>query len=146
MSHPLVHSRARRPLRVALIGTTAMALAVVLGPGVTPAAAVQLGPLAKVSDGDPFAKCKVDQVGKQEGTNYPASEIEPWIVANPADPKNVLAAWQQDRWSNGGSRGGLAGLSRNGGASWKTVVPGQVTKCEGGPGSRASDFRGDASS
>src|SRR3954451_2460276 len=57
MSHPLVHPRARRPLRAALVGTTAMALTVVLGPGITSAAAVQLGPLTKVSDGDPFAGC-----------------------------------------------------------------------------------------
>ena len=88
MSHPLTYPRARRPLRAALVGTAATALAVVLGTGISPAAAVQLGPLTKVSDGDPFATCKADNVAKQEKTgaiNYPATEIEPWIVANPAN-------------------------------------------------------------
>jgi hypothetical protein len=86
MSHPLVHPRARRPLRAALVGTAATALAVVLGPGITPAAAVQLGPLTKVSDGDPFAGCTADKAGQQPGTLYPATEIEPWIASDPTNP------------------------------------------------------------
>src|SRR5690242_11787453 len=139
MPHPLTYPRARRPLRAALVGTAAMALTVVLGPGITPAAAVQLGPLTKVSDGDPFAGCTADKVAKQPGINYPNTEIEPWIAANPANPKDVLAGWQQDRWSDGGSRGLLAGLSRNGATSFKTVVPGRVSKCEGGPWTRDTD-------
>jgi hypothetical protein len=126
-----------------LVGTTAMGLATILGLGAASAAAVQLGPLTKVSDGDRFATCKADNVAKQEqqtgAVNYPNTEIEPWITANPADPKDVLAGWQQDRWSDGGSRGLLAGLSRNGAASFTTVVPGRVSKCEGGPWIRTTD-------
>jgi len=104
-----------------------------------PAAAAELGPLTKVSGGDPFTGCTADHVGQQSGTLYPNTEIEPWIASNPANPSNVLAGWQQDRWSDGGSRGLIAGLSRNGGAGWKNVTPGRVTKCEGGPWTRASD-------
>src|SRR4051812_21889837 len=81
MPHPLVHPRARHTLRAGLIGTTATALAAVLGLSAAPAAAVQLGPLTKVSDGDPFAACTADRVGKQPGINYPATEIEPWIAS-----------------------------------------------------------------
>src|SRR4051794_24556545 len=142
MSHRLmlVHPRAGRPLRPALVGTTAMALAAALGlAAATPASAVQLGPLTKVSDGDPFAACTADKVAKQPGTLYPNTEIEPWIASNPTNPKNILAGWQQDRWSNGGSCGLLAGLSRNGAAGFKTVVPGRVSKCEGGPWTRDTD-------
>src|SRR6476620_10700688 len=100
MPHPCAHPRPRRPLRAALVGTAAAALVVVLGPGATSAAAVQLGPLTKVSDGDPFARCKADRPGNQDGDLFPATEIEPWIASDPTDPKNVVAGWQQDRWSN----------------------------------------------
>jgi hypothetical protein len=148
MSYPLGYSRTRHTFLATLVGTTAVALAVVLGPAVAEAADVQLGPFTKVSDGDPFAACKADNVAKQEKAGsvlYPNTEIEPWIAANPANPKNVLASWQQDRWSDGGSRGGVAGVSNNGGSSWKSVIPGRVTKCEGGPWTRASDFWADFS-
>ena len=115
MPHPLTYPRARRPLRAALVGTAATALAVVLGPGTAPAAAVQLGPLTKVSDGDPFAGCTADNVAAQKKTGailYPASELEPWVAADPSDPGRLIAGWQQDRWSNGGSRGLVAGVSQ----------------------------------
>jgi hypothetical protein len=41
-------------------------------------------------------------------TNSLNSEVEPWMDANPTDPDNLIAVWQQDRWSNGGARGGHA--------------------------------------
>src|SRR4051812_11910163 len=139
MSQPLMHPRAQRQLHPALVATAAMTLAVVLGSATVSAAAVQLGPLTKVSDGDPFATCTADQVGKQPGTNYPNTKIEPWIASDPTNSKNVLAGWQQDRWSNGGARGLVAGMSTNGAASLKNVIPGPVTKCQGGPWTRDSD-------
>ena len=80
-------------------------------PGAASAAAVQLGPLTGLR-GDPFAGCTADNVAAQPGTNYPNTEIEPWVAANPAEPDNLVAGWQQDRWCNGGSRGLLAGVSR----------------------------------
>src|SRR5436305_1685036 len=89
-----------RSLPLAL-GAAALAAASTLALSAGAASAVTVGPLVKVSDGDLFANCKADQVGKQPGTNYPNTEIEPWIAANPTDPKNVLAGWQQDRWSGG---------------------------------------------
>ena len=60
-------------------------------------------------------------------------------AVNPIDPDNVVAFWQQDRWSDGGSRGNVAGVSFDGGATWDIVpVPG-ITDCTGGPWERASD-------
>jgi hypothetical protein len=61
------------------------------------------------------------------------------VVVNPRDPDNIVAFWQQDRWSDGGSRGNVAGASFDGGATWQIVpVPG-LTECTGGPWERASD-------
>jgi hypothetical protein len=31
----------------------------------------------------------------------------------------MVAVWQQDRWSNGGSQGNLTGVTFNAGASWR---------------------------
>jgi len=55
MSHPLAHPRALRPLRAALVGTTAAALTAILGLGATSATAAEVGKLVQVSHGDPFA-------------------------------------------------------------------------------------------
>jgi hypothetical protein len=103
------------------------------------AIAAELGPLAQITGPSPFRRCTADGVPQQVGTNYPNTVIEPWIASNPTDPSNLLVGWQQDRWDNGGARGDLAGVSNDGGTSWETVVPGKVTKCEGGRYARASD-------
>jgi hypothetical protein len=93
----------------------------------------------KVSGLSPFANCTADNLASQVGTNYPDSEIEPFIDVNKTNTFNLIAAWQQDRWSNGGSRGLAAGVSLDGGQSWATVVPQKVSKCSGGEYDRASD-------
>jgi len=100
-----------------------LALASLLLAGVAlPASADDLGPLMQVSRGNPFADCTADKADKQEGILYRQTAIEPWIDANPADGQNLIAGWQQDRWSNGGSRGNIAGVSQNGGNTWHNVV------------------------
>ena len=38
------------------------------------------------------------------GTLYANAEVEPHIAINPVNPNNLIATWQQDRWSNGGVR------------------------------------------
>ncbi len=50
---------------------------------------------------------------------------------NPTDPTNVIAVWQQDRWSNGGARGLLTGVSNDRGATWTTTFP-HFSTCAGG--------------
>jgi hypothetical protein len=63
--------------------------------------------------------------------NFPNSEIEPWFVVNPQDPQDLAAFWQQDRWSDGGAHGLVAGVSHDGGASWSKSWPAFST-CAGG--------------
>ena len=63
------------------------------------------GPLVKVSGASPFgplANCG-NFPGIFNGTNFVDSEVEPWVAVNPVDPDNIVAFWQQDRWSDGGS-------------------------------------------
>jgi hypothetical protein len=96
-------------------------------------------PPVKVSGFSPFAVCTADDVASQPGRNYPDSEIEPWIEINPANSNNLIAGWQQDRWSDGGARGLVAGVSIDGGVSWARLVPPGISKCSGGIYDRATD-------
>lgn len=89
------------------------------------------GPLVQVSGASPFATCTADNVAGQSGTNVLHSEVEPWVDVNPTNTKNVVGLWQQDRWSNGGARGLLAGVSFDGGRKWKKVVIPGVSMCSG---------------
>ena len=89
-----------------------------------------------ISAGDPFAACP--PIGA--GISYPDAEVEPWVEVNPANPLNVVAIYQQDRYSNGGSKGNVSSASFDGGLTWTTqrAVPAD-TVCTGGKYDRASD-------
>jgi hypothetical protein len=67
------------------------------------------------------------------------AEVEPYVAVNPANTSNIIGVWQQDRWSNGGAHGLIAGFSFNGGKTWReTELP--FSACAGGLGyERASD-------
>lgn len=69
--------------------------------------------------------------GTPAGTNTLDSEVEPWVDVNPTDPDNIVAFWQQDRWSNGGARSLVAGVSTDGGTSWTSVIVPGITDCSG---------------
>jgi hypothetical protein len=66
-------------------------------------------------------------------------EVEPSIAVDPRNSLHLVGVWQQDRWSDGGSRGIVAGVSMDGGNTWTGVpIPG-VSEVTGGPLPRASD-------
>jgi len=78
------------------------------------------------------------------GTLYTNTTVEPSLAVNPFNPMNLIAAWQQNRWSNGGSQGLMLASSVNGGTTW-TLTTAPFSRCTGGnPGNfgdyaRASD-------
>jgi hypothetical protein len=72
------------------------------------------------SHGDPFGSCLVTGANSI-GVNYPDTEVEPWVAANPANPRNLIGSYQQDRWYDGGAKGLVASYSLNSGQSWKSV-------------------------
>jgi hypothetical protein len=45
--------------------------------------------LTVASHGDPFASC-VGIGANSIGVNYPDTELEPWVAANPANRRNLL--------------------------------------------------------
>src|SRR5215470_14953246 len=103
------------------------------------ARADQLGPFVSVTGATPFAACIADDAIEQPGKNYAASEVEPRLAVNPKDPKNLVGVFQQDRWSTGGARGIGAGVSFDGGATWRSVAVPGLSVCAGGAWSRVSD-------
>jgi len=78
--------------------------------------------------------------------NFPGTEVEPWVSADPTNPNHLIAAFQQDRWNDGGANGLTHVLSNDGGQSWQlSSAQPQFSICEGAtpgaPGhfSRTSD-------
>ena len=86
--------------------------------------------VSRVSTTSPFhASCN----GMGAGTLYVNAEVEPQVAANPSNPLNLIAIWQQDRWSNGGARGALVSVSTDGGNSWQMAMrQPPFTPCSGG--------------
>jgi len=95
-----------------------------------------LDPQYRVSAASPFA-ANCDGV-PAAGTLYTNAEVEPSLAINPTNPQNIVAAWQQDRWSSGGARGIVAAASMDGGKTW-TQQPIAFSRCGGGEYERASD-------
>jgi hypothetical protein len=53
---------------------------------------------------------------------------------------NLVAVWQQDRWSNGGSQGILTGVTFDAGRSWQRVKPPPFSRCAGGNAQNGGDY------
>jgi hypothetical protein len=76
--------------------------------------------------------------GLSGGTLYMNAEVEPWLAIDPTNDRHWIAVWQQDRWSNGSSRGLVTGVTFDAGATWTRVAP-RFSVCAGGTYTRASD-------
>ncbi|MEP6608175.1 MAG: sialidase family protein [Burkholderiaceae bacterium] len=107
----------------------------------TPSAAV-LPPLVgdtpvRISGDTPFAtNCTGATLG---GVEYRNAEVEPYAAVNPMNAANIVAVWQQDRWSTGLSNGVVAATTLDGGATWtRTTVP--FTRCSGGTAANGGDY------
>jgi hypothetical protein len=127
----------RRIMVMAFISSAALALS----PERVPASTFTVDPLVQISGADPFAACTADDVAGQPGTVFPNSIVEPWVDVNPTDAANIVAGYQQDRWSNGGSRGLVSSFSTDGGATWTQVVIPKVNLCSGGTVANGGDFQ-----
>ena len=126
--------RSRMMLRL-LVLTAALTLAVV-----APASGgvFARSPLQIVSVPSPFAGCDLSGLAAG-GTNFLNAEVEPWVEANPTNPNNLVAVWQQDRWSNGGARGLLTAVTHDGGVSWSTTFP-HFSVCAGGTAANGGNY------
>ena len=73
------------------------------------------------------------------GSNYAGAEVEPSLARNPANPKHFVGAWQQDRWTNGGSQGVAGAASFDGGLSWQGSLA-TFSRCAGGNAANSGDY------
>jgi hypothetical protein len=73
------------------------------------------------------------------GTLYAGAEVEPYVAVDPANPLHLIGVWQQDRWSDGGSRGLRSGYSYDGGLTWGTSQA-PFSRCTGGNAANGADF------
>jgi len=109
-------------MRIVMLSSALSALVLATA---APALASTETALVTVSSTNPYAGCSIPG---NPGTNFPDAEVEPQVAVNPATVGtahvNIIGAWQQDRWSNGGAQGLVAGFSTDGGATWgETTLP-----------------------
>jgi hypothetical protein len=119
-----------QPARVFLSLAAAGLVVAAFAPQAGAVPAANEGPAVLASGASPIAGCDGDPGGA--GTNFTNSEVEPWMAVNPANPSNLLAAWQQDRWSSGGAEGLVTARSLDGGATWTRNANTKSSFCTGG--------------
>jgi hypothetical protein len=91
----------------------------------------------RVSTATPFsAACLTVPAGS---TAYVNAEVEPHLTLDPSNPIHLVAAWQQDRMSDGGARGLVTSVSIDGGTTWSSPQPSPFSQCGGGAFARVSD-------
>ncbi|HEX3061403.1 MAG TPA: sialidase family protein, partial [Usitatibacter sp.] len=87
-----------------------------------------------VSGASPFGAC-----GGAGGTLFTGAEVEPHLAVDPRDAGHLVAAWQQDRWSNGSARALMAAASFDGGGTWSVrALP--FSACAGEGTARGGDY------
>ncbi len=130
----------KRPFPLITIGT-AWAAALALVPTGTAAAAVRAGGphggpygTTAISGTSPFTACTADHGFDEIDLS---TEVEPWLAVNPRNPRHLVTIWQQDRRSYGNARGIIAGVSRDGGRTWRQVTLPGFTQCSGGTHNRS---------
>jgi hypothetical protein len=130
--------RYRRSLRF-LILTTLLIVLTLGSVSLARANTFKVAPLTVISGPSPFANCTIGATGTQGEILYVNAEEEPWVDVNPTNPDNLIAVWQQDRWSNGGAHGLATGVTKNGGKSWTTTYP-HFSICAGGTPANGGDY------
>ena len=73
------------------------------------------------------------------GSYFVNAEVEPFVAADPRNPNHLVATWQQDRWTDGGSRALMTATSLDGGRSWTRVLQ-PMSRCGGGTPANGGDF------
>ncbi len=73
------------------------------------------------------------------GTLYPNAEVEPFVAVNPTNANNIIAVWQQNRWSDGASHGNATGFSLDRGQTWALRTP-TFSRCAGGNAGNSGDY------
>jgi hypothetical protein len=115
------------------------AVASLLAAGSAGGGTIAPAPLVLTSGPSPFADCTALAPGSPPGTNVLNAEVEPFVAVNPTNPKNVVGVFQQDRWSNGGARGLVTAVTKDGGKTWKRTFA-HFSTCSGGTAANGGNY------
>ena len=97
-------------------------------------------PWATNSSNQPACDNEIAAATAAGSVNSPGAEVEPYVAADPSNSQHLVAAFQQDRWNDGGNNGDVAAVSTNGGTSWSlSNNQAAFTICAGGSFDRGSD-------
>jgi hypothetical protein len=129
-----------------LVAAAALAAALVVAPEAGAVPAENVGPAVAASGASPIAGCLGDQANS--GINFVNSEVEPWLAVNPSDGPdndgilgdNLIGAYQQDRWNNGGARGDVTSSSLDGGLTWTVNANTKSSICTGGTAANGGNY------
>ena len=75
-----------------------------------------------------------------DGILYPDTAIEPQIAANRLNNSFLIATWQQNRWSSGGSQAIGVSTSSDGGNTWVPANAPFFSRCAGGNSGNAGNY------
>jgi hypothetical protein len=134
----------RYALAALAAGVASLAVGVAVA-GADPPPYTTTGPTSASAGATPFAPgCGGPGEGfhtpsEVPGLNFPDTEVEPWFEVNPQDPQDLAGFWQQDRWSDGGAHGLVAGVSDDGGATWTRTFP-AFSNCAGGTDANGGNY------
>ena len=74
------------------------------------------------------------------GTLYSGAAVEPQIAVSPFSSSNLIATWQQNRWSSGGAQVIAVAASFDGGNSWGLSNAPFFSRCAGGNSGNAGNY------
>lgn len=74
-----------------------------------------------------------------DGTLFPGTAIEPAVATSTTNTANLVAVWQQNRWSSGGSQAIGIAASFDGGQTWMPSSA-AFSRCTGGSSANAGDY------
>ncbi len=111
------------------------------GGGTPPPPPLPPPPVARIASAETpiAATCTGSAVGAPAGNFFANAEVEPFAALHPGNPNVLLAAWQQDRWSNGGARAVMSAVSSDGGATWARFLQ-PMSRCGGAAVGSAGDY------
>jgi hypothetical protein len=120
----------------------ALALPASAGPYTTTAVYHASGTPSPPANGDsPFADCDISGMYTSPSEiNFVNTEVGPWVAINPTDPTNIIAVYQQDRWTLGAARGNVAAVTHDGGQTWTATWP-HFSICAGGNEANGGNYQ-----
>jgi hypothetical protein len=93
-------------------------------------------PQVQVSEPSTFGNCNGVA---QPGTLYHNTAVEPFLAVDPTNTAHLIAVFQKDRWSNGGSQAQDLAVSFDGGATWMPSGA-AFSVCTGGSPANAGNY------